>query len=168
MLVYLHRQNEKHKWKHRKGRGRPSTGRFSTMTSNQAWAIVNTDKQKETPSVLSVHIAFVAVQLDTLLLNTTKLKCTVKVHFTGFPGVTKAQFKSYVLENVFKTYTYLTLPRLLCHVSHLVVVVLPWLAVCCGQGVFQVYYLKLANLAVCVERRWLEQGGVTKEMTEKF
>lgn len=30
---------------------------------------------------------------------------------TGFPGVTNAQFKSYVLENVFKTYTYLAQPR---------------------------------------------------------
>lgn len=29
---------------------------------------------------------------------------------TGFPGVTKAQFKSYGLENVYKAYTYLALP----------------------------------------------------------
>lgn len=30
---------------------------------------------------------------------------------TGFPEVTEAQFKSYVLENYFKTGTYLGLPR---------------------------------------------------------
>lgn len=125
MLIYLQQQNGKYKLKYWRGLRRPGMSRLSTTPSNEVWVIVSSDRQKscdsmigerETmpwPSTLSVHILFVGSQLETLLFNTklNQVKMDSKSSGTGFPEVTKAQFKSYVLGNYFKTYTYLGLPR---------------------------------------------------------
>lgn len=88
-------------------------GRFSTMPSNQIWVIVNIDRQKNAgsmigekkswPITLSIHITF--VERNFKLLCLTQVEMGSKSSRTGFPVVTKAQFKSCVLENVFETYT---------------------------------------------------------------
>ena len=110
MLVYLQLQNEKYRWKYEKGRGKPGMGRFSTMPSNQVWAIGAT-KTRSWPSTLSVHMPFVAVYLETLMLNTTKMRWTMELVRLDFQGLLKHSLKAMFWKMSLKHILSLALPR---------------------------------------------------------